>query len=65
MRYADLPCYWPPAPTTSTSTGGEGGVAGPEAVEEQFEALVEANDILLERVVCVCVCVCVCVVFKE
>lgn len=42
MRHYQLPCYWAPA-------DGTGGTA--EDVEERFEVLLEANDILLERVV--------------
>lgn len=41
MRHYQLPCYWAPGDTTG----------GTEDVEERFEVLLEANDILLERVV--------------
>ena len=55
IRHQGLPCYWPPpqAPPTATPTQGKGvgHVAGTEELEERLDALVEANDILLERVV--------------
>ena len=52
LRHQQLPCYWP----ISGGVGGAGDVATEEGevevdVEEKFEMLVEANDILLERVV--------------
>lgn len=55
VRHQALPCYWPPsqAPPTSVATSGEeaGLVAMAEELDERMEAIVEANDILLERVV--------------
>ena len=55
LRHQQLPCYWPVSGGGGTG-GGAGGVASEEGagevdVEEKFETLVEANDILLERVV--------------
>ena len=44
IRHEQLPCYWPQ---------GEG--VSSERLEEKFDSLVEANDILLERVVSGCV----------
>ena len=41
VRYQQLPCYW----------GIDSGASEVTKVEEKFEMLVEANDILLERVV--------------
>lgn len=54
LRHQQLPCYWPV--NGGGGGGGAGGVASEEGevevdVEEKFETLVEANDILLERVV--------------
>ncbi len=55
LRHQQLPCYWPIS--GSGGGGGAGGGANEEEggvevdVEEKFETLVEANDILLERVV--------------
>ena len=52
LRHQQLPCYWPISGGGGTG-GGAGGVANEEGmdVEEKFGTLVEANDILLERVV--------------
>lgn len=56
LRHQQLPCYWP----VGRGEGGTGGVASGDDqelgadVEEKFEALVEANDTLLERVVSSC-----------
>jgi hypothetical protein len=60
LRHQQLPCYCPVS-GRSDGGGGTGGGAGGGAneeeggaevdVEEKFETLVEANDILLERVV--------------
>ena len=55
LRHQQLPCYWPVSGGGRTGDGAE-GVANKEGevevdVEEKFETLVEANDILLERVV--------------
>lgn len=56
IRHQALPCYWPPsqAPPTSVTTSGEeaGLVAMAEELDERMEAIIEANDVLLERVVC-------------
>jgi hypothetical protein len=55
LRHQQLPCYWPVS--GGSGGGGAGGGANEEEggvevdVEEKFETLVEANDILLERVV--------------
>ena len=58
IRHQALPCYWPPAQAlpTSTATPGEGAglVAMTEELDERMEAIIEANDVLLERVVGVC-----------
>lgn len=44
IRQQQLPCYW--------ASQEEVGVASEEsALEEKFETLIEANDVLLERVV--------------
>ena len=55
IRHQTLPCYWPPsqAPPTSRDIPGEKEVlvAMAEELDERMEAIVEANDILLERVV--------------
>lgn len=55
IRHQALPCYWPPsqAPPTSVTTSGEeaGLVAMAEELDERMEAIIEANDVLLERVV--------------
>ena len=55
LRHQQLPCYWPVG-DGGGSGGGAGGVASEDGevevdVDEKFETLVEANDILLERVV--------------
>ena len=42
IRHQQLPCHWPPSDGLPPSSW---------ALEERFDALVEANDILLERVV--------------
>ena len=57
LRHQQLPCYWPVS-GSGEGGGGAGGVASEEREidmdnEEKFETLVEANDILLERVVSV------------
>lgn len=55
IRHQALPCYWPPsqAPPTSVTTSSEeaGLVAMAEELDERMEAIIEANDVLLERVV--------------
>ena len=56
LRHQQLPCYWLVSGSGGGTGGGAGGVANVEGevevdVEEKFETLVEANDILLERVV--------------
>ena len=60
LRHQQLPCYWPVSGSGGGggAGGGAGGVANDDEeggmevdVEEKFETLVEANDILLERVV--------------
>lgn len=43
IRHQQLPCYW--------GVEGEGGGVEGAQLEEKFETLVEANDILLERAV--------------
>ena len=57
IRHQALPCYWPPAQAlpTSTATPGEGaGLVAMMELDERMEAIIEANDVLLERVVGVC-----------
>lgn len=44
VRHQQLPCYW----GIDSNVGGASEVT---KIEEKFEVLVEANDILLERVV--------------
>ena len=52
IRHQSLPCYWPPPPAQAPPTSGQGEEAGLVAmVEERMEAIIEANDVLLERVV--------------
>ena len=47
-----MSCYWPPISIAPPSSKEAGLVATtPEELEERMEAIVEANDILLERVV--------------
>ncbi|CAI8057826.1 Exosome component 10 [Geodia barretti] len=51
IRHQSLPCYWPPPPAQAPPTSGQGEEAGLVAmVEERMEAIIEANDVLLERV---------------
>ena len=52
IRHQSLPCYWPPAPVQTLPASAQGEEAGPVAMaEERMEAIIEANDVLLERVV--------------
>lgn len=43
IRHQQLPCYW--------GVGEEGGATEDAQLEEKFESLIEANDVLLERAV--------------
>ena len=44
VRHQQLPCYWEMKPEV-------GGASGVTQLEEKFEVLIEANDILLEKTV--------------
>ena len=55
VRHQGLPCYWPPLPQAPPTVGKEAGpVATAEELEERMETIIEANDVLLERVVSPC-----------
>ena len=43
IRHQQLPCYW--------GVEDEGGVSEASQLEEKFETLIEANDVMLERAV--------------
>lgn len=43
LQFEEVPIKWPPVDREA--------LAGQELVDEQFDSLVEANDILLERIV--------------
>ena len=54
IHHEQLPCYWPSGPggwRTDRLSGEKDVILSAEELDERFESLVEANDILLERVV--------------